>query len=117
MKTGRELVRRSFIHHVTHEHDFEDDFLFYRFLGEDSRRSLNAKLTHKCSQRPGKGPLRGTGAHTHTHACMIVSSLCLCPAIEIATEMRKKILQLYGEHLSPDGHVRSTCTQCVCDLV
>ena len=50
---GRELVSHHFIHHVTHEHDFENEHLFYRFLGEDRCKSLNSKLTHQCSPRPG----------------------------------------------------------------
>jgi hypothetical protein len=76
VRVGRELVSHHFIHHVTHEHNFENEYLFYRFLGEDCRKSLNSKMTHQCSPRP---------------------------ANDIAWELRKKILHLYGEHLSPDG--------------
>lgn len=108
VKTGRELVRRSFIHHVTHEHDFEDDFLFYRFLGEDSRRSLNAKLTHKCSQRPGKRPLRST--HTRMHDCvfsLLVSSYrdCHRDAEEDLAALRRAPLSRW----TGTQHVYSVC--------
>ena len=50
---GKELVNRHFIHHVTFEHDFEDEYLFYRFLGDVKTRSLNARLSHHCLARKG----------------------------------------------------------------
>lgn len=50
---GKELLRRHFIHHVTYEHDFEDDYLFYRFLEDVKTRSLNAGLSHHCLPRKG----------------------------------------------------------------
>lgn len=50
---GKELVRRHFIHHVTYEHDFEDDYLFYRLLEDIKTRSLNAGLSHHCVRRKG----------------------------------------------------------------
>ena len=53
VQTGKELLRRHFIHHVTHDHDFEDAYLFYRFLGDDKSKALNGKLTHQCAIRPG----------------------------------------------------------------
>ena len=54
VQTGKELLRRHFIHHVTHDHDFEDAYLFYCFLGDDKSKALNGKLTHQCAIRPGK---------------------------------------------------------------
>jgi len=53
VQAGKELLRRHFIHHVTHDHDFEDAYLFYRFLGDDKTKALNGKLTHQCAIRPG----------------------------------------------------------------
>ena len=63
VQTGKELLQRHFIHHVTHDHDFEDAYLFYRFLGDDKTKALNGKLTHQCAIRPGMW---------HLSACVFV---------------------------------------------
>jgi hypothetical protein len=73
---GKDLLRRHFIHHVTYEHDFEDEYLFYRFLEDIKTRSLNAGLSYNCIPRT---------------------------AYEIADDLRKLINEIYNEHLSPDG--------------
>lgn len=53
IELGRELVRRHFVHHVTYEHDFEDTYLFYRFLKHVKTRALNGHLSHACLPRKG----------------------------------------------------------------
>ena len=53
-QVGKDLVRRHFIHHVTYEHDFEDEYLFYRFLGDVKTRALNARLSNNCLPRKGE---------------------------------------------------------------
>ena len=53
VEVGRELVRRHFIHHVTYEHNFEDSYLFYRFLKHVKTRALNGHLSHACVPRKG----------------------------------------------------------------
>ena len=35
IKLGQVLVERSIIHHVTDEHTFKDDHLFYRFFEDE----------------------------------------------------------------------------------
>lgn len=53
VKLGLELQRRHFIHHVTFDHVFKDEWLFYRLLGDGYARALNAKLSYACVPRPG----------------------------------------------------------------
>jgi glutaredoxin len=77
VKLGLELQRRHFIHHVTYDHDFKDERLFYRLLGDGHLRALNSKLSYACVPRP---------------------------ATEVAEDLRRYILEIYAEHLSDDGH-------------
>ncbi|XP_019850198.1 PREDICTED: uncharacterized protein LOC100634227 isoform X2 [Amphimedon queenslandica] len=76
LSLGKDLMKRHFIHHVTYEHDFEDEYLFYRMLDDVKTRSLNAALSSHCLPRK---------------------------AVDIADDLRKLILEIYDEHLSPDG--------------
>lgn len=97
IQTGKELLRRHFIHHVSHDHDFENSNLFYRFLGDNKTKALNGKLTHQCAIRPG--------VFTCLHVGMFVIALCSNSANEVAEDLRRHILSLYDEHLSPNGLV------------
>jgi hypothetical protein len=36
IKSGQVLVERGIIHHVTDEHTFRDDYLFYRFFEDET---------------------------------------------------------------------------------
>ena len=91
------MLRRHFIHHVTHDHDFEDAHLFYRFLGDDKTKALNGKLTHQCAIRPGMW---------HLSACLLYLNVIEL-ANEIAEYLRRFILALYDEHIAPNGFVRT----------
>lgn len=51
---GNELYKRHFFHHVTFDHEFKDEKLFYRLLGDGYTRALNAQLSYACIPRPGK---------------------------------------------------------------
>ena len=53
MKLGQELYTGHFIHHVTFDHEFKDEHLFYRVLGDGHMKALNAKLSYACIPRPG----------------------------------------------------------------
>lgn len=53
VKMGQELYDGHFIHHVTFDHEFKDENLFYRVLGDGHLRALNAKLSYACIPRPG----------------------------------------------------------------
>ena len=92
---GKELLRKHFIHHVTYEHDFEDEHLFYRFLEDVKTRSLNAGLPHHCLLRKGKTIFVGA----------FESTFIVVVANEIVDDLRKLINEIYDEHLSPDGFV------------
>ena len=56
VKIGQELYNGHFIHHVTFDHEFKDENLFYRVLGDGHLRALNAKLSYACIPRPGMTP-------------------------------------------------------------
>jgi GrxC family glutaredoxin len=77
LKLGLELQRKHFIHHVTFDHQFKDEWLFFRLLGDGHMRALNAKLSYACIPRP---------------------------ANEVADDLRRYILEIYADHLSPDGY-------------
>ena len=53
VKLGQDLYRGHFIHHVTFDHEFKDEYLFYRVLGDGHLKALNAKLSYACIPRPG----------------------------------------------------------------
>ena len=53
VKLGQDLYKGHFIHHVTFDHEFKDDYLFYRVLGDGHLKALNAKLSYACIPRPG----------------------------------------------------------------
>ena len=44
----------------------------------------------------------------------LLSSQCyyFCPAIEVAEDLRKYILEIYGDFLSPDGFVSTINLHC-----
>lgn len=50
---GNELFKHHFFHHVTFDHEFKDEKLFYRLLGDGYSRALNAQLSYACIPRPG----------------------------------------------------------------
>ena len=50
---GNQLYRHHFFHHVTFDHEFKDEKLFYRLLGDGYARALNAQLSYACIPRPG----------------------------------------------------------------
>ena len=51
---GNEMFKRHFFHHVTFDHEFKDEKLFYRLLGDGFARALNAQLSYACIPRPGR---------------------------------------------------------------
>ncbi len=51
---GNELLKRHFFNHVTFDHDFKDERLFYRLLSDGYARALNAQLSYACIPRPGE---------------------------------------------------------------
>ncbi len=53
VKFGLELQQKQFFHHVTFDHEFKDNSLFYRLLGDGYTRALNAQLSFACIPRPG----------------------------------------------------------------
>ena len=62
---GKELLRRHFINHVTFEHHFEDDYLFYRFVADLKTKALNAQLSHSCVPRNGENKNKIPCRHVH----------------------------------------------------
>jgi hypothetical protein len=50
---GNQLFKHHFFHHVTFDHEFKDEKLFYRLLGDGFARALNAQLSYACIPRPG----------------------------------------------------------------
>ncbi|XP_065843089.1 uncharacterized protein [Oscarella lobularis] len=76
IQMGRELVKRHFCRHVTEDHDFKDEYLFYRFVEDSKRNALNMEYVTECEPYP---------------------------ANVVAEHLRGLILQLYGEFLSADG--------------
>jgi len=50
---GNELLKRHFFNHVTFDHEFKDEHLFYRLLSDGYARALNAQLSYACIPRPG----------------------------------------------------------------
>ena len=78
----RELVERNFGHGVEKgKHtEFKDDSSIYRLLEDDESTALNSGMSSVCEPRP---------------------------APEIAEELRRLILKLYGQFLSKDGKVNS----------
>jgi hypothetical protein len=51
---GKELMKRNFCHHVTDEHDFKDEYLFYRFIEDRRRSALNMSFVTDCEPYNGK---------------------------------------------------------------
>ena len=51
---GNELLKKHFFNHVTFDHEFKDEHLFYRLLSDGYARALNAQLSYACIPRPGK---------------------------------------------------------------
>lgn len=89
---GKLLADKQFFHHVTNDHHFEDARLFYRFIGDDEKTTLNTD--------------HGTNAGKTVASCTHVYVVSGCdpkPATEVAEKVRKLILALYDEFLSPDG--------------
>ena len=39
---------------MTFDHEFKDEILFYRLLGDGHMKALNAQLSHACIPRPGE---------------------------------------------------------------
>ncbi|CAI8006754.1 Glutaredoxin-C3 [Geodia barretti] len=78
VKQGLELQAKHFIHHVTFDHEFKDEWLFFRLLGDGHLKALNAKLSYACIPRP---------------------------ATEVAEDLRRYILEIHADFLSEDGYV------------
>jgi glutaredoxin len=77
VKQGLELQAKHFIHHVTFDHEFKDEWLFFRLLGDGHLKALNAKLSYACIPRP---------------------------ATEVAEDLRRYILEIHADFLSEDGY-------------
>ncbi|XP_062506238.1 uncharacterized protein LOC134182807 [Corticium candelabrum] len=73
---GRELMKRNFCHHVADDHEFKDEYLFYRFVEDKRRSALNMSYVTDCEP----------------HGANVISE-----------HLRHLILQLYADHLSQDG--------------
>ena len=54
VELGNELFKHHFFHHVTFDHEFKDEKLFYRLLSDGYARALNAQLSYACIPRPGE---------------------------------------------------------------
>ena len=93
---GNELFKHHFFHHVTFDHDFKDEKLFYRLLGDGYSRALNAQLSYACIPRPGKFWSVDEPMFTHINEYV---------ATEVALDLRKYILEIYDDFLSADGLV------------
>ena len=52
---------------MTFDHEFKDERLFYRLLGDGHARALNAKLSYACIPRPGIGLAEDVHVHVHVH--------------------------------------------------
>lgn len=76
VRVGQELYHGNFLHHVTFDHEFKDEKLFYRLLGDGFSQALNAKLSFACVPRP---------------------------APEVADDLRRYILEIYNDNISEDG--------------
>eukprot|EP01094_Clydonella_sp_ATCC50884_P000341 TRINITY_DN10267_c0_g1_i1.p1 TRINITY_DN10267_c0_g1~~TRINITY_DN10267_c0_g1_i1.p1 ORF type:complete len:520 (+),score=191.95 TRINITY_DN10267_c0_g1_i1:33-1592(+) len=75
---GNEMLEKHFFHHVCDDHVFKDKYLFYRFLHDEKKQALNVQETSMCEPMP---------------------------ALDLAEKLRRLIIALYDEHLSPDGKV------------
>ena len=75
VRMGQEMVAKNFIHHVTFDHDFKDEHLFYRLLGDGGVKALNAQLSYACIPRPGGGVANGCGLLNFA-LIFLVFSLC-----------------------------------------
>ncbi|KAI6646785.1 hypothetical protein LOD99_9184 [Oopsacas minuta] len=78
IQIGEQLLRRSFIYHITHERNFEANSNYYAFLDDTNKKALNIKV--------GEIPLREQK-----------------PAIMLAAEIRRVILDIYGEFIVDGG--------------
>ncbi|XP_064382280.1 uncharacterized protein LOC135331148 [Halichondria panicea] len=76
VKFGLELQQKQFFHHVTFDHEFKDNSLFYRLLGDGYTRALNAQLSFACIPRP---------------------------AVDVAKDLRRYIVEIYDDFLTADG--------------
>ena len=81
MEMCKQIVGRHFGHAVKKgkQAEFKDDSTIYRFLEDDESNALNAGLSSLCDPRPGP---------------------------EVAEELRRLVLKLYGQFLSKDGKVK-----------
>jgi len=52
IRIGNDLHERHFFQHVNAEHDFKDEYLFYRFLADESSTPLNMSVMSDCLPRP-----------------------------------------------------------------
>lgn len=79
VKLGNRMLRNHHFHHVLFDHPFEDRHLFYRFLEDEdtSARTLNSWPPSTCAPRN---------------------------AAELSQDLRKLVLRVYDEFLSPDGN-------------
>ena len=75
-----QLVERNFGHSLGKGQEtlFKDDDSIYRFLEDDETSALNSGMSSVCEPRP---------------------------APQVAEELRRLILELYGQFLSKDGKV------------
>lgn len=71
------ICKRGIIHHVTNDHAFKDEYLFFRFQEDERTTVLN--ITRKFEGKPR-------------------------PAPAVADDVRRQILELYNEFLSTDGN-------------
>uniref|UniRef100_H3AL83 Zgc:152951 n=1 Tax=Latimeria chalumnae TaxID=7897 RepID=H3AL83_LATCH len=76
LNTGKELMQKKFFSDVSGKGDFQDGHTLYRLIEHDCLTALNSGKTAECS------PVL---------------------AAELSEALRRLILKLYGEHLSPDG--------------
>ena len=50
VELGNEMLKRNFFHHVHFDHNFKNDYLFYRFIDDEKTTALNASKKSKFSQ-------------------------------------------------------------------
>lgn len=54
LEMGQELLKRHFCRHVADDHEFKDEYLFYRFVEDNRRSALNMSYVSDCEPYTGK---------------------------------------------------------------
>jgi len=97
---GQRLFRLNLIHHVSNEHEFKDEYLFYRFFQDEDRFILNNIIGPTTSlSEPQVNSQNDIKSNSK-------ESDLLAPkenAKEVSAYLRKQISAIYNKYLLPDG--------------